>query len=192
MYECKRLDMRQAEYIYNTRMTNDFPKNELKPFASIERAANAGHYACFGMFDGNDMLAYSYFYKLDANGTSALLLDYFAVEKEHRHSGLGTVFFGLLLPYFKTADVTVIESENPEYAETKTAAEAQKNRLAFYAKNGCTDTGLTSRVFGAEYKILTIAESRKYAADEISTLYRGIYRSMLSPKYYTDNFFTVH
>ena len=37
MYTCKKMSLEQAENIYNTRMQEDFPQNELKPFKSIRR-----------------------------------------------------------------------------------------------------------------------------------------------------------
>lgn len=180
----KKLEKEQVKALYYNRMKYDFPANELKPFSSIERGISENRYDCIGLFDGENILGYAYFAILRANGITAHLLDYLAIEKNCRHTGLGSEFFGLFSVYLKDTSIAFLEAENPEYA--KSAAEKQMRiaRQNFYRKNNCTDTGITSRVFGAEYNVYKITSKGCFSRDEICGLYLEIYRRLVAPKYF--------
>ena len=191
MYKCQKMSLEQAENIYNTRMLEDFPQNELKPFKSIRRGHEAGLYDCIGLYDNEEILGYAFFFSIKKNNEKIMLLDYFAIEKSHRHSGLGGNFLALLSDFLKTADLTIIESEDPTAAKNEEERQIQASRLDFYEKNGCEYTGIDAYVFGAEYKVLKLHPKRIFTREEIVAFYNDIYQSMLLPKYYNRNYFYV-
>ena len=51
------LTLPEIREIYRKRMKNDFPGNELKSLAMIEKLIREGHYLCYGIREGADILA---------------------------------------------------------------------------------------------------------------------------------------
>ncbi|MBQ9518611.1 MAG: hypothetical protein IJR59_01805 [Firmicutes bacterium] len=182
----KSLDYPQIKAVYHKRIKNDFPANELKPFSSIERGLAENRYDCIGLFDGEDILGYAFFAILKTDDMTACLLDYLAIEKSRRNTGLGSEFFTLLSDYLKNVSIALLETENTEYAVTDEEKRIQTARQNFYRKNNCADTGITARVFGAEYNIYKITAKSDYTKDEIREIYLAIYRRLVLPKFHKE------
>ena len=87
-----RLTLPEVREIYRKRMKNDFPGNELKSLAMIEKVFREGRYLCYGVREGADILAYAFFVLTE----DLYLLDYFAVKKDLRGSGIGSGFLKAL------------------------------------------------------------------------------------------------
>ena len=79
------LSKADIEKLYAERMTKDFPKDELKPLKMIFAAMDRGEYECLGLYDGDDILGYIFLVK---HGND-YLIDYFAVDSQHRNEGIG-------------------------------------------------------------------------------------------------------
>ena len=92
MLHIKTLNLDEIREIYNAYMHEAFPPSELRPFASMEMLYNKNCYPCYGFYDETDSLcAYAYF-SCTENGKYALL-DYFAVKKDLRGTGIGSKTF---------------------------------------------------------------------------------------------------
>ncbi len=180
----KKLDSEQAKSLYYERMKYDFPSNEIKPLSSIECGIAEDRYDCIGLFEGSDILGYAYFAVLKQDDITAHMLDYFAIEKSRRNTGLGSEFFKLFSVYLEDTSIAFLETENPEYAKNDTERQIQIARQNFYKKNNCADTGITACVSGAEYNIYKITSSRDFDKDEIRRLYLEVYRRLVSPKFF--------
>ena len=187
----KKLVDKQVETVFFENMQRDFPPNELKPFANIQRGIKEGRYDCIGLFSGDEMLGYAFFAVYRHNGITAHLLDYLAIEKNYRNKGLGTEFFKLLSDYLNDSDIAFLETENPLYAKNDAQRETQIARQHFYKKNNCTDTGITSRVSGAEYNVYKIVSKKDLEKAEICRLYLAVYKELVSPNFY-NNKIIVH
>ncbi|MER2055369.1 MAG: hypothetical protein ABTB30_08805 [Clostridia bacterium] len=71
------LTLPEIREIYRKRLKHDFPANEAKPLAMIEKAFRDGRYRCYGVREGDDLLAYAFFVLTG----DLYLLDYYAVKK---------------------------------------------------------------------------------------------------------------
>ncbi|MCR5136599.1 MAG: GNAT family N-acetyltransferase [Oscillospiraceae bacterium] len=161
-------------------MKMDFPPDELKPFSSIRLAFEAKIYECFGLFSDSTFLGYAFYYKYDEN----YLLDYFAIKAGERGRGFGSLFLSRLSELLSKAACVICEAEDPAAAETPETLEIRNRRIQFYLSNGFQETGITSRVFGAEYRLLVISASKSYRDAEIAEIYSSIYNRMLPENLY--------
>ena len=164
-----------AETVYKERIVIDFPEDELKPLWAILNAMDQGKYECLGLFDGESMIGYTFLVKLGKD----YLVDYLSVYPDKRNSGAGGVMVNLLTEYLRDADNIIVEVENPEYAENEDQKELQSRRLAFYYRNGCSDTGLKVKTFGVPFIILRMGESSCNDLDALWELYQSFYREVL-------------
>ena len=88
-FSVETLSLPQIRALYRERMKQDFPPDELKPLAIIEKALARDEYVCYGAVNGNDILAYAYFVKLKEQGKPYALFDYYAVRQDIRDRGVG-------------------------------------------------------------------------------------------------------
>ena len=179
----RRLTMEQAEQVYTRYMKQDFPRDELKPFAMIREADARGEYECLGCYDGDLLCGYAYLVKLGRE----YLLDYFAVLADLRGSGYGSRILQVLRENYADAAAMLIESENPDFAADDDALRERRRRLRFYLHAGCLDTGVTACVFGVEYRVLELPVSGAHTPDEIRGVYMRLYKSFLSTPRYQKN-----
>lgn len=172
----KRLtDFSTVEHLYQTKMKNDFGRDELKPLSSIRRSWNKDIYECYGLFDGEKILGYAFFLRQN----NSYLLDYYAVDEQHRDEGLGTLFLQQLAEQMKNADMVLCEVEDPDYAEDEQSRMERQRRLAFYLRSGYRDTAVRALLFGVRYQILEGPDADIHSAEEIQEVYTAMYRSLL-------------
>lgn len=104
----KKVSLESARKIYMTYLKTDFPSEEIKPFAVIEKMWNNDSYYVYAfyekaseddtgksMYDQRDILC-AYAFLLADNTKHTLLLDYFAVCKDRRGEGYGSRAIALL------------------------------------------------------------------------------------------------
>ena len=174
--EIKELTIEQIREIYAERIPKDFAPDEIKPLSRIEDALSKGHYACYGAFDGNLITSYAFFV---INGDDALL-DYLAVREDLRGSGTGSEFLqGIRAGLLRRFERVLLESENPDYAETDDDRKTRERRLRFYRKNGLMETGVLSTVWNVPYRVLQFPDGKSLSADETREVYRGLYKVLL-------------
>ncbi len=162
--ELIRLDTTQAETLYTTDMTRDFPESELKPWPVIRELMEKGIYEVLTAVEGQSLLAYAW--NLIPEGHT-VLLDYLAVRPEYRGRGVGIAVLDALRKYYSDRNI-LLESEEPEYApEPETA----RRRLGFYSRAGFTDTGAVVELFGVRFRILAGSPTVQ-AREEMESLYR--------------------
>ena len=164
--ELKLLDNIQTDYVYNTYMTVDFPADELKPLSHIHTMLKEDIYSCYGFFEGELLKAYAYIVRVE----NCILIDYLAVLNEYRGRGVGSELMLCLKKLFKGKTI-LIECENVAFAADPFEKHIRQRRIAFYESLGFVLTGISSRLFDAEYVILSLPEFKNTALCDFRKLY---------------------
>lgn len=177
------LTLLQLREIYEQRMVEDFPPDELKPLWMIERALDEGRYSCFGWFEGREILAYALFVRL---GRTALF-DYYAVRRDLRDSGVGSRFIRALIEGpLAGMDCVLLEVDDPDEAPDERELDVRERRLRFYMRNGLRDTGARATVFGVAFRILALPVGPMPGPEAARRVYSELYRAMLPEKLYRE------
>ncbi|MBQ6230500.1 MAG: GNAT family N-acetyltransferase [Eubacterium sp.] len=179
------LSKTEITQLYNDRMVEDFPPDELKPLDRILDALDKGFYECLGMIEEKSILGYAFMVKHEKD----YLVDYIAICSERRNEGLGGQLLRLFNEYLSEAASIIGEVENPEYTEDEELRSLQSRRIDFYLRNGLRNTGVTVTCFDVPYIILEMDRKNNHSEDEIKELYRMHYKKMLPDKMYRENVF---
>lgn len=167
--------------IYEKYMTKDFPKNELKPLASIERMYHLGFYKGFVLEEEQEIRAYWLLLRDVEN--KAYLLDYLAVISGNRGLGYGSKVLKSIQDSLESEEVIVIEAENPQKACNIEEKQLQERRLDFYRRNGVIFTNLASVVYEAPYVIMLLSKEKKdFDVEEVTRIYMDFYEKWILGK----------
>ena len=178
-----KLTKAQMEKIYQERMKEDFPPNELDPLEVINESVERGNYECFGLMDGEGITGYTFLIKHGED----YLIDYLAIYPEWRKHGLGGELVRLLGEYLVHAKSIILEVEDPEFARNAVEKEMRAGRLEFYLRRGFRDTGVRVTYFEAPFIILEMEQTRVHTAEEIKALYEMHYKVFLPDGMYEKN-----
>lgn len=194
--ELRELSEKQMTAVYHRYMVADFPQDELKPLDRILYLMQTGLCCAYGLYDnendGGELRAYATFIVPD--GLRYGLLDYLAVLKEYRGTGIGHAFFQLvgdtLSARYPTLRGFFIESEAVACAADAKERQIREKRISFYTKNKCLKTALGSKLFGVTYSILLYDfHSGTEAVESIEAMASiddldAIYRAMFTERHY--------
>lgn len=187
-YSLRPLTWPQLYRVYTTRMQEDFPPEEIKPLALLERLYAEGVTRAFGLFDAEDrMPAYAIFEK--PASMDVWLLDYLAVDKNARGSGLGSLMIQLFEAVLAT-DVRAIllEIERLDCASDEAQAAVRVRRKRFYLKNHLYETGVFSVADGGmDYEILCLPLRAPLTMQETAGAMEVIYRT-----FFTEGMYAVY
>lgn len=179
--EIDALGAEELKALYETRLREDFPPSELRPYSNMKYLLERGAYRCFACREAGETAAYALF----AVSRGAALLDYYAVEPSRRGKGVGSRFLTELkgLSGQFGAPYVIIEAESVESAETPEQVAERQRRLRFYAHCGCIATGVYSLLFGVEYRILALplGEAPHPSDGEVKAALEGLYRMIVTP-----------
>ncbi len=175
--EIRAIGAAETKALYDSRLQEDFPPDELRPYSSMRRLQEEGLYHCFICSEGEDVLGYAFF--LVFNGYA--LLDYYAVSRACRGQGIGTKFLSGLKRAVKALPTAfvLIEAESMEGAETEAQREERARRFRFYEGCGCRKTNVYSLLFGVEYRILLFPVSASPEDREVLSALENLYGKML-------------
>ena len=184
-YTVKRLTEDALAEIYSNYMKQDFPRSELKPLSHILRSAEAGFGFSLGIYEEEELAGYAVFILCEE--TKCALLDYFAILKDRRGSGLGHRAISLFETYFEEnlpqVDGMYIESERVSAAENEEQRLTRQRRIAFYRSCGCEMTVLRSVLFGVDYSVLYKPIGKRGQAASMTAL-DTLYKKMFKPEHY--------
>ena len=184
------LSLPQIRALYRERMTRDFPPDELKPLAMIEKALARDEYVCYGAVNGGGILAYAYFVMLKENGKPYALFDYYAVRQDIRGQGVGSQFIqALIAGPLRDMDCVLLEVDDPVCAQTQEEAEIRNRRLAFYLRNGLRDADVKATVYGVQFKIMTLPVGSALSREEVRQKFAALYRSLLPARLFQEKVF---
>lgn len=152
------LSIEEAQSVYKAHLKRHFPKDETKPWKSIERMWKRGEYFAVGIYEdgesvGPDTLrGYAFF--VEPKDCGACLLDYYAILPEYRSSGLGGRSLQRLAELCaERGRYILLETEDLDFAKNEAQVEERQRRDSFYERNGCTKTDVKGSIFGVRYAI---------------------------------------
>ena len=178
----RELSLQEMQEIYDTKMKGDFPPAEIKPFSTIRAMHERGEYLGLGMLTAEGgILAYAFFVICRPDG-QAVLLDYFAVDKDRRGEGIGSRMLREIIERF--ADIPVLlESEDPDHACDEADRKKREKRLSFYHRNNALDTGVRAWVFDVDYRVLPHMPPGRVPAEAYARkILSELYGTMFSPQ----------
>ncbi len=183
----KQLPLAEIKQLHKKYMVNDFPRNELRPYVTIQHLYFKQQYVVFGAYIGDELIAYSCF--LLSQKSPVILLDYFAVVPQLRGTGLGSQFIQqlpqIVQTHYSHINTIVIECENPTMAENKKEKEIRNRRIGFYQKNGAVMSQCGWYAFGVDYILLFLPVCDKQSdvhiiKSDYTTLGKAVYQLYLS------------
>ncbi len=177
--ELSELSFGMIDTVYRERIMKDFAPDEIKPLPRIREALRAGHYACYGAFEGESLAAYAF---VATDGRSAMV-DYFAVREDLRGRGTGSLVLRTLTDALaRRFDCVLLESEDPDFAADEEDLRIRRNRIRFYLRNGLIDTAVRATVWHVRYRVLALPVGEIPKAERVRKIYAGIYRLLMPPK----------
>ncbi len=189
-FSVETLSLPQIRALYRKRMKQDFPPDELKPLAMIEKALARDEYICYGAVNGKDILAYAYFVKLKEQEKPYALFDYYAVRQDIRDRGVGSRFMqALIAGPLREMNCVLLEVDDPACAQTPEETDKRKRRLAFYLRNGLRDADVKATVYGVQFKILTLPVGNALSREEVRQKYAALYHSLFSARLFQEKVF---
>lgn len=173
-YEIKQLDWEYIVKLYNTNMQCDFPKKEIKSLELLQNLYDKGISKVYGVYEKTTLKAYAIFEK--PQNDNVVLLDYLAVHKMDRGTGLGGTFVKEFKNIFYDVDAIVAEIEDISKASSEEQEFIRTRRKRFYLKNGFSETGvLTQADGGVDYEILYMPVGQELKKFEIKRAMEKIY-----------------
>ena len=154
-----------------------FPRCERKPFSIIKAMSEKGKTDLWYFEDSEGFMGLC----ATINGPDKVLIDYLAVAKKRRGTGVGTRMLEALLDHYKDFGVFLeIEMQNPE---AKNNPERIRRR-EFYLKCGLEPMDTYAKLFGVdmellgkdchltfeEYRVFYLSNCGKFAYDHIAPI----------------------
>lgn len=173
-YEIKQLIWEDIVKLYNTNMQCDFPKAEIKSLELLQNLYDKGINKVYGVYEKTILKAYAVFER--PKNDNIVLLDYLAVHKMNRGTGLGGRFVKEFKNIFYDVDAIVAEIEDISKASNEEQKLIRTRRKQFYLKNGFYETEvLTQADGGIDYEILYMPVGQKLKKVQIQKAMEGIY-----------------
>ena len=126
-----------------------FPRYERKPFGIIKAMAKKGKTDLWYFEDEGGFAGLA----ATINGPDAILIDYLAVARKRRGTGVGTRMLGTLLEHYKDYGVFLEIEELDENAENSTE---RVRRREFYLRQGFEPMNTFVNLFGVNMELLGV------------------------------------
>ncbi|MDL2258885.1 GNAT family N-acetyltransferase [Eubacteriales bacterium OttesenSCG-928-K08] len=148
----RQLSLKEIEKLYKERISEDFPRMERRPLFTIRKMYREGRYVCLALEEDKTIAAYATF--ICDNEISSVLLDFYAVDKSKRGSGIGSRFLPMLAEFWALKQGIILECERPSKAKNEKEKNTRERRISFYERNGAQMTPLSWQAFGVDYNVL--------------------------------------
>ena len=179
-YECKRLDLDALHLVYREHLTPDFPPAERKPLSAMEKLLSAGRYEPWGLYRGEELMAYALLWRDPEGGF--VLLDYLGVCRDKpRGQGIGTVMVAHLMGQYRHVSGILVEAEAEGDDASPEENGLRARRLAFYRRLGFRELGYVARIFGVRYAMLLYGDR---TGEEAMEAHQRLYHYEFSPWLY--------
>ena len=179
-YECKRLDLDALHLVYREHLTPDFPPAERKPLSAMEKLLSAGRYEPWGLYRGEELMAYALRWRDPEGGF--VLLDYLGVCRDKpRGQGIGTVMVAHLMGQYRHVSGILVEAEAEGDDASPEENGLRARRLAFYRRLGFRELGYVARIFGVRYAMLLYGDR---TGEEAMEAHQRLYHYEFSPWLY--------
>ena len=147
--EKNRIKLEKAEYndirLIKKIYKEAFPKNERKPFSIIRKLNRSGKGSLEKITLDGKICGFFFTVFMD----ELALVDYFAIQREHRNQGIGEIAIEALSEKYSDRRI-FLEIEDPS------SSEAAARRLGFYKRCGFSQTGTRVNLFGVDMELLTL------------------------------------
>lgn len=144
-----------------------FPRAERKPFSLIRRMTKLGRTDTWCLLQKGEFVGLG----ITINGPERILLDYFAVEKKHRGTGIGTAALGRLMEQYQDKGFFLEIESTLEHAPNQPQ---RLGRKRFYLSCGLKELGVQVKLFGVNMELLGVRCALDYET------YRNFYRDNYS------------
>ena len=179
-YECKRLDLDALHLVYREHLPPDFPPAERKPLSAMEKLLSAGRYEPWGLYRGEELMAYALLWRDPEGGF--VLLDYLGVCRDKpRGQGIGTVMVAHLMGQYRHVSGILVEAEAEGDDASPEENGLRARRLAFYRRLGFRELGYVARIFGVRYAMLLYGDR---TGEEAMEAHQRLYHYEFSPWLY--------
>ena len=179
-YECKRLDLDALHLVYREHLTPDFPPAERKPLSAMEKLLSAGRYEPWGLYRGEELMAYALLWRDPEGGF--VLLDYLGVCRDKpRGQGIGTVMVAHLMGQYRHVSGILVEAEAEGDDASPEENGLRARRLAFDRRLGFRELGYVARIFGVRYAMLLYGDR---TGEEAMEAHQRLYHYEFSPWLY--------
>lgn len=172
-------------WLYHQCLVEDFPPEERKSFQSMERLVRLGEYDTWGLYEGEELLAYALFWA--GEGREYVMLDYLAVRPCRRGQGLGSRLLALLDGRYLDCKGILVEAESPRAEAPEAVNALRRRRLDFYRHAGYRDLDCTAFLFGVWYTLLVSGRTPEDQRPAILDMHEKLYQrgAALAGKRYT-------
>lgn len=126
---------------------NAFPRAERKPLSIIKFMQKRQKSDVWSFEEDGKLVGFA----TTINGDNTILLDYLAVDAEHRHRGIGSEILKTLRRQYAGKGVFAEIERVPESADT---SDPRRKRKLFYITNGMSELNVYARVFGVEMELM--------------------------------------
>lgn len=183
MFDLREMNEEEIRMLYEQSLSRDFPPSELKSLSAIVNMYRRGRYEVLGAYRSDRLVGYALLYRPEEGRLA--LLDYFAVEPEYRHQGIGSQFLEHLRRHYAGhIDVLMVECERPKTAPDEIEA---RRRIHFYTQAGAVLTSVRIWLFGVEYSILVFPCSGPVPGFDWAKEMLDLYQQMLPAELYESN-----
>lgn len=173
--QLKPLTPDQLSAVYREHMVFDFPKEELKPLAILQKCHREGTMIPYGLFDSDEIAAYAIM--LFAKPGDACILDYLAAVRSRRGTGAGSEMLRRLQSELPDCAGILIEYEFPEDADGDERA-MRLRREHFYLKNGVRKTRIDLVLFGVHFNVGYLPCARETDDFTLQQMQTAVYDSV--------------
>lgn len=175
----------ELKRVYQEHMKEDFPPEERKSLSWMLKRIKSGLYEPYGLFQGEELLAYAFYWKTGED--DYVLLDYFAVVPEMRNRGVGSRLLKDMMERFcKDGKGVFGEVEAPVSGDVEIDA-LRRRRLNFYLRAGFRQLDFTTKVFDVPY--IMIAYGPPVADEALIEVDRKLYHSSVPDMLYQKKVF---
>lgn len=185
MLEIKQLQVEEVREIYKNHLVHDFPPEEVKPLALIEKLMKQGVYPCYGLYEEQNLVSYAFFCKKP--GGTCILIDFLAVIEKYRSYGYGSKFLDILKRELKEYGGIIFEVESGKSAVGAEELNICQRRIDFYHRNGVRDTKYSCHYFGVDMNIMYLPLETDLEDEVIYSELDNIYHVMHNKEVYEEN-----
>ncbi|MBO3278728.1 MAG: GNAT family N-acetyltransferase [Clostridiales bacterium] len=174
------MDLDALHLVYREHLTPDFPPAERKPLSAMEKLLSAGRYEPWGLYRGEELMAYALLWRDPEGGF--VLLDYLGVCRDKpRGQGIGTVMVAHLMGQYRHVSGILVEAEAEGDDASPEENGLRARRLAFYRRLGFRELGYVARIFGVRYAMLLYGDR---TGEEAMEAHQRLYHYEFSPWLY--------
>lgn len=181
MPNIRQLSLDEVKDVFETRMTVDFPEDELRPLENILSLIEDDEYFMLGYFEENALMAYASFAM--PKGSISALLDYYAVLENARGTGIGGDFLCRFEETLKPmgVDHIVLEVERLDCANSEKEVTVRKRRIRFYENNSCKMSNVVTKLFGVDFSIMVLPFDKVPSDNQITKDMESFYKLIVTP-----------